>query len=431
MSMTRTNTISNDFNNRFDSESSMLNDPDDQIYEGDEFKQRFKRLIIDVSLLHQYDAGTGIQRVVRNVWNALNALSGDFQLVPIFAQRDGNFYIADNDFLSIKVKGEPAFNRAFSPRPGDVFLGLDFSPVLLPRCKRAIDRWRQLGIPIYVVVYDLLPYVHPQWFTRRGVRNYRRWLSLLESRIDGALCISNSVKTELSHVLEHRGRMRFWKRAPHIDIKHIRLGTDFRSGASQPVPLMEPALLSGRPIILMVGTIEPRKGYDFALEVFEDLWASSKLDPIIVIVGKTGWKARSLREILENHPRLGTSLFWLADVDDAQLAWLYESSTVFFSASNAEGFGLPLAEAQSYGLPVVATDLPVFREFESHDIRFFPAGVASEAARALSAAVVQASLARDERQEINLRPVFRPTWTDTAKDILGCIGELSCAQQLP
>ncbi|MBC7857541.1 MAG: glycosyltransferase, partial [Burkholderiaceae bacterium] len=139
------------------------------------------------------------------------------------------------------------------------------------------------------------------------------------------------------------------------------------------------AQLGAGPSFLMVGTIEPRKGHLQALDAFEQLWREGA-QVNLVIVGNEGWKPladaerRTIPRItarLRKHPELGRRLFWLAGVDDACLAQVYAASACLLCPSEGEGFGLPLIEAASHGLPVIARDLPVFREVAGEHAFYF------------------------------------------------------------
>ncbi len=55
-------------------------------------------------------------------------------------------------------------------------------------------------------------------------------------------------------------------------------------------------------------------------------------------------------------------MFWLRGISDEYLSQVYAASTVLLAASKGEGFGLPLIEAAQRQLPIIARDLPVFRE---------------------------------------------------------------------
>jgi glycosyltransferase involved in cell wall biosynthesis len=129
----------------------------------------------------------------------------------------------------------------------------------------------------------------------------------------------------------------------------------------------------------MVGTIEPRKGHLQALAAFEQLWQDG-VDVNLVIVGNEGWKPlasadrRTIPQIVERlsrHPQLGRRLHWLQGLDDAALQQVYQASACLLQPSEGEGFGLPLIEAASHGLPLIVRDLPVFREVAGDAAHYF------------------------------------------------------------
>jgi glycosyltransferase involved in cell wall biosynthesis len=66
-------------------------------------------------------------------------------------------------------------------------------------------------------------------------------------------------------------------------------------------------------------------------------------------------------------------------VDSATLTDLYILSDVVVLPSSGEGFGLPLAEAALFRVPVVCTDLPAFRELAPEGVRYVPIEAGSEA----------------------------------------------------
>ena len=127
----------------------------------------------------------------------------------------------------------------------------------------------------------------------------------------------------------------------------------------------------------MVGTLEPRKGYTQALQAFEQIWRSG-MDALLVIVGKPGWKTESLQEHLAGHAEQGKKLFWFGRASDELLRRLYHAASGVLVASEAEGYGLPLIEAAQYGKPVLARDIPVFRETAAPGTSFFEAGSFAE-----------------------------------------------------
>jgi glycosyltransferase involved in cell wall biosynthesis len=128
--------------------------------------------------------------------------------------------------------------------------------------------------------------------------------------------------------------------------------------------------LKSRPSFLTVGTLEPRKGHRQTLAAFELLWAQNK-DVNLVFVGKKGWMVDDLSTLINNHTELGKRLFWLDGISDEYLGHIYAASTCLLSASEGEGFGLPLIEAAKQHIPVLARDLPVFREVAGNHAFYF------------------------------------------------------------
>ncbi|MDC6657870.1 glycosyltransferase, partial [Leclercia adecarboxylata] len=108
--------------------------------------------------------------------------------------------------------------------------------------------------------------------------------------------------------------------------------------------------LAERPSILMVGTLEPRKGYTQALAAFTELW-NEGVELNLVIVGREGWRdlpdeqRRDIPELirqLRHHPEREQRLFWLDGISDEFLEKIYAAADGLLAASLDEGFGLPL-----------------------------------------------------------------------------------------
>jgi glycosyltransferase involved in cell wall biosynthesis len=76
---------------------------------------------------------------------------------------------------------------------------------------------------------------------------------------------------------------------------------------------------------------------------------------------------------LQSHSERGRRLFWLNGPSDEYLEKIYASSSCLIAASEGEGFGLPLVEAAWHGLPIMARDLPVFREVTGESAFYFAA----------------------------------------------------------
>jgi len=371
------------------------------------------RLLVDVSAIICHDAQTGIQRVVRAVWSELCNRDGQgFQLVPVYATQSQGYCYAPFDFLE-----SPPVHRPQLPvraRAGDKFLGLDLSAHVLPKYRRQLRAWRQHGATVHLVVYDLLPLLKPAWFNSRASAHFRNWFNLLAEDADQAICISKQVSRDV------RDRLRECSPGSALSIVNMKMGGDIANsrpseGICQEVSdLLD--RLRFRPGILMVGTIEPRKAYDTALAAFEHLWRDPGGEvPDLVIVGKAGWKTLALQKRLRAHPEHGRRLHWLDRVTDEGLCRLYESCRGLFVTSHGEGFGLPLVEAITHQRPVLARDLPVFREQNLPNVLYFE----DDRPTALGERLL--GLMRTHPLPANAQ-LDLPTWSDSVGDLLESLG---------
>ena len=371
------------------------------------------RILVDVSAIIRHDAQTGIQRVVRAVWSDLSSRRQDaFQVVPVYATNTRGYCYASPDFLTDGTIELPA--TPVSVRPGDKFLGLDLSAHLLPKYRRQLRAWRAHGASIHLVVYDLLPMIRPEWFNGATTGHFRRWFEVVAEEADQAICISDEVVRDLSQQLSRFG----CKRPPSM--ARLQMGADISASVPSTGTCGELKRLLDqirfRPAVLMVGTIEPRKGYDAALAGFEHLWRTRPSEaPDLIIVGKGGWKTANLQARIDAHPERGRRLHWFDRMSDEGLCLLYGASKGVLMASRGEGFGLPLIEAAMHRRHVLARDLPVFREQKLPNVLFF----SDDAPTALGERLLElVSLG----QEHEAPAADLPTWSDCVDGLLKELG---------
>lgn len=372
---------------------------------------RDRQLLVDVSVILNNDARTGIQRVVRALLlQLLRHPPVGCQVRPVYATRKHGYRYASHCFgMPVANLPNARERSAVAVGPNDVFLGLDLAAHLLPMHCAELAQWKRAGAAVHIIVYDLLPVLHPQWFNPKTTRNFRKWLRTIAIFADSAICISNAVKNDLADWVEQQYRIA----ADALPITTIPLGADIQSSApSQGLPENVKQLLATlaeNPTVLMVGTLEPRKGHAQVLAAFEKLWQQGH-EINLVIVGKPGWKTEALQQTLRTHPHIHDRLHWLDNASDEFLELLYAASTGVIVASQAEGFGLPLIEAMHHNKPVLARDIPVLREIGGNSASFFTD--AGNLAKELEAWLAEIS---HERVPHNFP---QPTWQDSANALL-------------
>lgn len=371
-----------------------------------------RRLFVDVAVISKIDAGTGIQRVVRALALGLSEEASEGWSVHFVSAA------RRTEYRQISWLGQDGSSdlKPIEGRPGDVFLGLDYSLNTIRWHRAQLGRFRRNGGSIWFLVHDLLPLQRPDWFSRNTVIRFQAWLEIIAAIADGFLCNSAQTEQQLRQVLSDRYGV-----TGGYCTGIIPMGASIRDSMPQYVATPErkslPHFNSSSPFSLMVGTLEPRKGHMDVIAAFEALWSLGKRDRL-VLVGRKGWHVGDLCDRILSHPEFGKNLIWLDDVDDLALEQIYQACEGVIMASLAEGFGLPLIEALGHGKPVLARDLEVFRPHEAHGVRYFPADAGTE---------VLASHVANWIDDIRGQRIYmtKPDagWRQSAKEVLRIIGQ--------
>jgi glycosyltransferase involved in cell wall biosynthesis len=328
-----------------------------------------KQILVDVSDLVKHDHRTGIQRVVRSIVNELqkNTPKG-YKLRLVYG---------DEEHVTFRYVTKIGEENGILPSDpivdftnGDIFLGLDFTAHLFPRLNPALDYMNMVGVKIVYIVYDLIPVKHAHFFDAGMPRAFNAWLEALTERAYGLICISKAVADDVLEWLDQRPPIR----SGPIHIGYFHLGADINSSLpTKGLPTNADQVLGKfkqAPTFIMVGTVEPRKGHRQVLAAFDQLWQQGH-QVNLVIVGKIGWNMDNFEEKVQTHPQFEKSLIWLQKISDEYLEKVYSAAGAIIVASEAEGFGLPLIEAAQKSIPIIARDIPVFREVADNHAFYF------------------------------------------------------------
>ena len=209
-----------------------------------------------------------------------------------------------------------------------------------------------------------------------------------------------------------------------VDSDVVANGVDAERFASSPLQRSEAGRRMGwgdRPVVLTVGGIEPRKGSRTLLEAFARARGRLGEGALLAIAGgetlfdyreyRAGWREDAERLGLSVHDGHGVpsnaDVVVLGRIEDGDMPALYRAADVLGFPSTREGFGLVVLEAMAAGLPVVASDIPVFQEHltDGTDCLMVPVGDSGPLAESLVRA------ARDEALRGRLVPAGRETAT--------------------
>ncbi|MEM3390200.1 MAG: glycosyltransferase [Thermoproteota archaeon] len=346
---------------------------------------RKAQLLVDVTATAKNDLKTGIERAARAIVRCLiESTPSGYRVEPVYLSYESGrwqYRYARKFTLGLLDCPDSIMNdEIVDPQPEDVILGVDISGDALVNAQRAglFSIYRNLGVRTYFIIHDLLPLLFPEFFPPGADTNFEKWLRVVAS-FDGAICVSRATaETFVDWLKTNYSGLRPYNVAWNHHGADIEKSSPSKGLPKDASRVLKELIL--RPTFLMVGTVEPRKGYLQTLRAFTNLWHKG-LDVNLVIVGKEGWTdlpdqmRRTIPSIVKeilSHPELGKRLFWLKGISDEYLDMIYKASTCLLMASEAEGFGLPLIEAARYGLPLIARHIPVFYEIAGDHAFYFP-----------------------------------------------------------
>lgn len=370
-------------------------------------------LFYDVTEISRLDRGTGIQRVIRETYSALQRLCSGLSVLPVAANMvSGDFFPAAYEMgcFYARNEGEP-----IRPRSGDIFLSVDLNYKITQESIAALRRYKAAGVSIHFVIHDILPLTKPQYFNFKDrwfddedfISQFTCWLKAACELSESLLCVSTATMQDVISWISENEDVRM------PSLKTFRLGTGHIPEPTEKFDSLV-NIFDGFPVFIMVGTIEPRKSHALALEAFNLLWRQGH-QLKLVMVGKAGWASEGLVSLIKQHPSFGTSLHFLENLPDSGLAYVYREADALLSLSEAEGFGMPNVEAAAVELPIIARDIPIFRE------------VCGKGAYYLKRDISDAELAQEilvwlERRKTGAIPtsdlVELPSWDQSAKSLL-------------
>jgi glycosyltransferase involved in cell wall biosynthesis len=235
-------------------------------------------------------------------------------------------------------------------------------------------------------IHDLVPLHHPELVTARTLSMHARKYAHAARTCDVIVCNSRYTADDVAGMLGV-GQDR-------LVVAHPGLEAGLR--------VEGPAAELGRPYVLGLGTLEPRKN----LQGLVDAWRLLDGELALALAGGEGWGGQ---------PWLGDpAILKLGYVSDEEVARLYRGASVFVYPSLYEGFGMPIVEAMACGTPVVASSHPSMDEASGDAaVRVDPADPP-----AIAAGICEAIARRDELVALGLAHAASFDWRISGNTML-------------
>jgi glycosyltransferase involved in cell wall biosynthesis len=298
--------------------------------------------------------------------------------------------------------------------------------VLMPRLCRK-DRLDVTYFPVFppmpwppgptaLCIHDATPWLYPDTMTFKGRWYFRLAARFAAPRASRIITYSPSIGIDIARCL---GTLR-------CEISAIPLAGRF--GSSEP-ECPGPGLPSevGSRFILSVGTIEPRKNLEVALEAFRRVAAHDETSGLVwVIAGRFGWGYESFRSEVRL-AGLEQRVLCLGHVSDSALRQLYCQAELMLFPSLYEGFGLPPLEAMGCGCPVVASNIAAVSEVVGDAAILVPPTDSLRMERSILAVLGDRTL-RATLVEKGLQRSRCFSWARTAEETLTVLAECAIPQ---
>jgi glycosyltransferase involved in cell wall biosynthesis len=214
---------------------------------------------------------------------------------------------------------------------------------------------RSFGARCICFLHDLLPIDYPEYFQPGKEQGYRRVARIITHLFDAVIANSQTTADSLRHFRSSEPEQTL----PAATIHVARPGVSaFPRPRNIPVPHGPQSVA----YFIVLGTIEPRKNHLLLLNLWTRLATTMATPPRLLVIGARGWENEQAVDMLERSGRLRGLVEEHNRLSDTAIGSLLGQARALLAPSFAEGFGLPLAEALASGVPVICSDIPVFRE---------------------------------------------------------------------
>lgn len=209
---------------------------------------------------------------------------------------------------------------------------------------------RAEGAKFVTLVHDVIPLSHPEYARAQGAEEHLKRVRAIDDFAAGIIGNSQATVDALAPHLT-RGLAGRAVRVAHFGADPSDLFDSRRYAAPK------------RPYFVYIATIEPRKNHLLLLNIWRRL-VEQQGDgaPMLVLIGRRGWENENVVDMLERAETLRGHVVEAGELSDRQMEETIAGARAMLMPSFAEGFGMPVIEALSAGVPVICSDIDAHRE---------------------------------------------------------------------
>jgi glycosyltransferase involved in cell wall biosynthesis len=361
-----------------------------------------EHVTVGVDALAAAEVPAGIGRVTRELLHALQGLVGEGSSVRfrLYARERYDGLPDHPQFEWRLLKGVRAGVRMriglLANSECDLFLSTgSYIPVIFT------------SVPSVLVVHDTVTFQYPRLAEPEALITERLFAPRALRNVTRVVCVSNATASSVQQLF------------PFAAGKTLVAHLGPLRPPSTPLTAEEQRRLPAPGFVLSVGTREPRKNLVRLLEAYAALDRSLVERHPLVVVGPPGWRQGRIEKALAG---TGDRVIELGRVSDRMLAELYRRCAVFCYPSLAEGFGLPVLEAMSYGAAVLTSNTTALPEVGGDAVLYVDpystAQIKEQLGRLLADERLRVELGERARRRASLF-----SWERFASTVLKALGE--------
>jgi len=262
-------------------------------------------------------------------------------------------------------------------------------------------------------IHDLTSWIVPQHQTSIGVRSDKDFARRILARADGLIAVSENTRQDAIRILGIN--------PDKIRVIHLGVPESYFSVRGSAGP--------GKPYLLFVGTIEPRKNLDTLLSAWASLPTNFRQENQLLIVGMQGWNSKSTMCRLRQMAREDKNIKYLGYVPEGDLPALVAGAQALVYPSFYEGFGIPVAQAVAAGCPVITSNTSSLPEVAGGAAVLIDPRSVSEIASAIQR-VAESPALRESMRSRGLERAKHFTWERAAMESLRYFADLSSSSRV-
>ena len=273
---------------------------------------------------------------------------------------------------------------------------------------------------IVLTVHDLAIYRHPSWFPSGQSFSTKILVPKSINKAEKIIAVSQATKKDIVKLFK----------VPSNKVSVVHEGVVPQKGVgkakSVSKTIVQKKYKIGDKYLFFIGTIEPRKNLIALIKAYNNLLVKDYKkykDYDLVIAGKKGWKYEEVFKTIKDQ-KFNYKIRFLNYISQEHKVTLMKNATCFVFPTLYEGFGLPIAEAMSMGVPVITSNVSSMPEVSGDAALLVNPNKITDIEKAIAKVLTNKKL-RDKMSKAGLVQAKKFTWAKVAKETIKIYQEVN------